>query len=174
MTRQLLTAKGFPTRLRTGFSSPGIRIEQEAGLVDLYWEYTGTALSVFNNITGTLGAEEGYERVKALDGKKGLIWLRPSKVNNTYVLAMRKADADAKGIASISDFATRSRQGERFRIAVNTEFYIRTDGLLPLQQAYRFALPSADILRTETGLIYGLCRTTGPLTSDWSSRRMVG
>ncbi len=88
MTSQLLSAKGYFTRLRMGFATPGIRKEQEAGLIDVYWEYTGTSLLAFNNIRETLSPEETYARVKELDARKGLIWLSPSKVNNTYALAM--------------------------------------------------------------------------------------
>ena len=55
ITSQFLTAKGFRTRVRIGFSTSGIRKELEAGLVDVYWEYTGTALVTFNNVREKLG-----------------------------------------------------------------------------------------------------------------------
>jgi osmoprotectant transport system substrate-binding protein len=143
ITSQFLKAKGFSTRVRTGFSTPGIRTEQTQGLVDVYWEYTGTALLNFH---------------KDLDAKQGLIWLSPSKVNDTYALAMRKADAVAKNIKTISDLSVRIRQGERFRLASNTEFYIRPDGLTPLQRAYRFAFDADDVVRMDPNAIYGALR----------------
>jgi len=158
MTSQLLSAKGYFTRLRMGFATPGIRKEQEAGLIDVYWEYTGTSLLTFNNIRETLSPEETYARVKELDAKKGLIWLSPSKVDNTYALAMRRKDAEARGIATISDLAAHYRQGESLRFACNTEFFLRPDGLLPLQRAYRFALGLEDVIRVDTGAIYDVLR----------------
>ncbi len=158
MTSQLLSAKGFYTRLRMGFATPGIRKEQEAGLIDVYWEYTGTSLLTFNNIRETLSPEETYARVKELDARKGLIWLSPSKVDNSYALAMRRQDAEARGIATISDLAARYRQGESLRFACNTEFYLRPDGLVPLQQAYRFAFGLEDVIRVDTGAIYDVLR----------------
>lgn len=158
MTSQLLRAKGFYTRLRMGFATPGIRKEQEAGLIDVYWEYTGTSLLTFNNVREALGPKESYARVKELDARKDLIWLDPSRVDNTYALAMRRPDAAARGIASISDLAARIREGERFRFASNTEFYIRPDGLGPLQQAYRFAFGPEDVVRLDTGSIYSVLR----------------
>ncbi len=158
MTSQLLRARGLPVRLRTGFASAGIRREQEAGLIDVYWEYTGTALLTFNGIQEALGPEEAYARVKALDAGKGLVWLQPSRVDNTYALAMRRAEAEARGIATISDLAARIRQGERLRLACNTEFYIRPDGLGPLQRAYRFAFELEDVIRVDTGAIYDVLR----------------
>lgn len=158
ITGQFLQAKGYAVRVRTGFATPGIRREQEMGLVDLYWEYTGTSLRTFNNVSDPLSPEETYARVKALDAKKGLVWLTPSRVNNTYALAMRRAEAQAKGIASISDLAVRIRQGEHFKFASNTEFFIRSDGLRPLQQAYRFAFQLEDVIRVDTGAIYDVLR----------------
>jgi osmoprotectant transport system substrate-binding protein len=154
ITSQLLKARGFAVTTKTGFSTSGIRMEQEAGLVDVYWEYTGTSLLTFNDVREPLGPEEAYDRVAELDARKGLIWLSPSRVNNTYALAMRRADAAARGIASISDLAARIRRGEVFRFACNTEFYIRPDGLLPLQRAYQFSFRPEDVVRMETNAVY--------------------
>ena len=39
------------------------------------------------------------------------VWLAPSKVNNTYALAVRRADALGKGMTSISDLAMKLRAG---------------------------------------------------------------
>jgi osmoprotectant transport system substrate-binding protein len=159
ITSQLLQARGFAVTTKTGFSTSGIRREQEAGLVDVYWEYTGTSLLTFNDVREPLGPEEAYDRVAELDARKGLIWLSPSRVNNTYALAMRRADAAARGITSISDLAARVRQGETFQFACNTEFYIRPDGLLPMQRAYQFAFPPGDVVRMETEAVYDFLRT---------------
>jgi len=158
MTSQLLEAKGFSVITRTGFATSGIRKEQEAGLIDLYWEYTGTSLVTFNNVKDALDADETYARVKELDAVKGLVWLTPSRVDNTYALAMRRADAARNRIRTISDLAALVRQGETFRFACNTEFYIRPDGLLPLQRAYRFAFGVGDVVRMDTDGIYDALR----------------
>src|SRR5215210_2504146 len=112
MTSQLLRAKGFTINTRIGFATSGIRREQEAGLIDVYWEYTGTSLITYNNVSEKLGTQEAYDRVRELDARKGLVWLSPSKVDNTYALAMRRADAAARGIASISSLAAKVRGGE--------------------------------------------------------------
>jgi osmoprotectant transport system substrate-binding protein len=163
MTHQLLSAKGFATRLRTGLSTRGVRLEQEAGLIDVYWEYTGTALLVFNAVREKLGPEAAHARVRKLDAAKGLVWLTPSRVDNTYALAMRRADAVERGIASISDLAAQVRSGESFQVGVNTEFYTRMDGLLPLQQAYRFGFGRENVVRMETETIYDRLRDRNQL-----------
>src|SRR5829696_5576796 len=110
MTAQLLRASGLSPHKGTGFATTGVRTLQERGIVDVYWEYTGTSLITFNHVTEKLSADEAYERVRALDAERGLVWLAPSKVDNTYALAMR--GAERKGISSISDLATKVRAGD--------------------------------------------------------------
>ena len=154
MTTQLLKARGFTVHRGNGLTVSGVRDLQERGIIDLYWEYTGTALAVFNGVREKLSPDEAYARVKALDAQRGLVWLTPSKVNNTYALAMRRTDAEAKGVASISDLATRIRAGEVLRLACPLEFPTRADGLKPLQQTYRFEFGAGSVLAMDSGSIY--------------------
>jgi osmoprotectant transport system substrate-binding protein len=160
ITARLLRAKGFRVITRTGFATNGVRTEQELGLVDIYWEYTGTSLTAFNNVAEKLGPHEAYRKVKDLDARKGLVWLLPSKINNTYALAMRRADALERGIASISDLAAKTRNGETFRFLSNTEFYFRSDGLMPLQRAYRFEFGPENVVRMDTDAVYEVLRNS--------------
>lgn len=158
MTSQLLASKGITVEKRSGYGSMGLRQAQEAGSVDLYWEYTGTSLRQFNKVAEKLSPFETYARVKQLDMQKGLIWLEPSRVNNTYALAMRRADASDKGITTISDLATKVMHGERLNFASGYEFYERSDGLGPLQQAYGFQFDRERIVRLDTNVIYQTLR----------------
>jgi osmoprotectant transport system substrate-binding protein len=158
MTSQLLQAKGFKTDKRAGLGTAPLRQAQEAGQVDVYWEYTGTSLITFNKVTDKLDAKATYDKVKELDAAKGLVWLNPSKANNTYALAMRKADAEGKGIKSLSDLATKVKAGENLKLASNAEFYARPDGLAPLQQTYGFEFGRENVVRMDTGLVYQALR----------------
>jgi osmoprotectant transport system substrate-binding protein len=161
MTSQLLRAHGFDAHKGTGFATTGIRTLQERGIIDLYWEYTGTSLTTFNQVTEKLSPEETYERVKALDAQRGLVWLAPSEVNNTYALAMRRADAAAKRIRSISDLAARVRGGEAMRLASTVEFLTRSDGLKPLQRTYGFEFLLGNVVGMDSGAIYNALRREG-------------
>jgi osmoprotectant transport system substrate-binding protein len=158
MTTQLLRAKGFTVDKRAGLGTAAVRQAQEAGQVDVYWEYTGTSLITFNKITDKLDPAGTYAKVKELDAAKGLVWLEPSKANNTYALAMRKADASAKGIKSISDLAGKVKGGENLKLASNAEFYARPDGLAPLQKTYGFEFGRENVVRMDTGLVYQALR----------------
>lgn len=158
ITGEYLTAKGFSVDLRTGLGTSALRQAQEAGQVDLYWEYTGTSLITFNKVTDKLDADATYARVRELDAAKGLVWLNPSRANNTYALAMRKADATAKGIATLSDLAAKQKAGPAMKFGCNAEFYSRQDGLAPLQQAYGFQFGRENVVRMDTGLVYQALR----------------
>ena len=76
----------------------------------------------FNKVTEKLSPAETYARVKQLDLQKGLVWLQPSRVNNTYALAMHRADASDRRIATISDLAATVLKGERLNFASGAEF----------------------------------------------------
>jgi osmoprotectant transport system substrate-binding protein len=158
MTTQLLKAKGFTVDKRAGLGTAALRAAQEAGQIDVYWEYTGTSLITFNKITDKMDAAATYAKVKELDAAKGLVWLNPSKANNTYALAMRQKDAADKGIKSISDLAAKEKAGAKLKFASNAEFYARPDGLKPLQEKYGFEFGRDNIVRMDTGLVYQALR----------------
>ena len=155
ITGQYLTAKGYPVELKTGMGTSLVREALENKQVDLYWEYTGTAfLNFHKNKFANQPADEIYEAVKTKDAEIGIVWLNPSDANNTYALAVRKEDAEAKGLRSLEDLAAKLNAGEELTFGCNIEFYKRDDGLKPLQEAYGFEFPRSDVKRMETGLVY--------------------
>jgi osmoprotectant transport system substrate-binding protein len=158
MTSQLLTSKGFQVETRSGYDTTRLRQAHQAGVVQICWEYTGTSLRVMNNITAPLTSAETYARVKELDAQKGLVWLKPSQVNNSYALAMRRTDATQKGISTISDLAATVASGERAVFATNPEFYERSDGLRPLEHAYGFQFGRERVIRLDTDMVYQVLR----------------
>lgn len=158
MTSQLLKAKGFTVDKRAGLGTAPLRQAQEAGQIDVYWEYTGTSLITFNKVTDKLDAAATYAKVKELDAAKGLVWLNPSKANNTYALALRRKDAEAKGVKSLSQLAEKIKGGEVLKFGCNAEFYARPDGLGPLQETYGFEFGRENVVRMDTGLVYQALR----------------
>jgi osmoprotectant transport system substrate-binding protein len=154
MTAQLLKAKGFEVDKRAGLGTAPLRQAQENGQIDVYWEYTGTSLITFNKITDKLDAAGTYAKVKELDAAKGLVWLDPSKANNTYAFAMRAADAKDKDIVSISDLSAKIKGGDKLTFGSNAEFYARPDGLKPLEDSYGFSFGRDSVKRMDTGIVY--------------------
>lgn len=158
MTTQLLRANGYSVDKRPDLGSSVLRAAQENGQVDVYWEYTGTSLVIYNKVTDKLDADETYKKISALDAEKGITWLNPSKANNTYAFAMRKDEADKEGIVSISDLAKNVGEGKTYKFASNAEFFSRTDGLRPLQDTYKFEFERKNVVRMDGGLTYQALR----------------
>lgn len=154
MTAQLLQAKGFKPDVKAGMGSAVLRQAQESGQIDVYWEYTGTSLITYNKINDRLSPADTYAKVKELDAAKGLVWLNPSKANNTYSLAMNQDEAKKLRIATISDLAAKVKGGAKLTLASNAEFYARPDGLKPLEERYGFEFPRESVKRMDTGLVY--------------------
>ncbi|MCI0508697.1 osmoprotectant transport system substrate-binding protein [Chromohalobacter marismortui] len=157
-TVQLLEAHGYDVDKRAGLGTSVLRQAQENGQVDLYWEYTGNSVILFNDQPQPDNAAETYATAKRLDAEKGLIWLEPSDTNNTYALAMRAADAEERDIHTLSDLAAAMNDGADLTLASNAEFYARDDGLRPLQDAYGFAFPRSSVKRMDSGLTYNALR----------------
>ena len=157
MTTQYLRAKGINTEVTSGLGSTLMRQALESGQLDVVWDYTGTALIVFNKVEEKLDAEQSYARVKQLDAAKGLIWLDASRVNNTYALAMPKERAEP-GLTTLSAYAAKLREkaaDDKARpFAVDMEFAARPDGLEPLKAAYQLPLGRKDVIQLDPGLVY--------------------
>jgi len=154
MTEQLLEANGFDVDKRDGMGSTVLRQAQLSGQVDLYWEYTGTSLVTYNKVEEKLGPDETLARVRELDAERGLTWLDPSGVNNTYALAVNKTiDATAE-IVTLSDLAAAYNAGDAYDFAVNTEFPRRPDGLPGLQEAYGFEVGRRNLKSMNSGLTF--------------------
>jgi osmoprotectant transport system substrate-binding protein len=155
MTVALLKAKGFTPDRKAGMGSAAVRAAMENGQIDVYWEYTGTGLGVFNKITDKFAsAEDAYKKIKEVDAAKGIVWLNMSTVNNTYGFAMNRDDAQKRGIVTMSDLAKAIKGGAKLTFASNAEFYARPDGLPGWQTAYGFEFDRDNVKRMDTGLTY--------------------
>jgi osmoprotectant transport system permease protein len=144
-------------------SQAGVRVERRynlagtqvafdalrSGGIDIYAEYTGTGLrDVLGDVAPVHGAAEAFARVStAFAQRYDLVWLAPFGFNNTYVLMMSHAHAQALGVATISDLATHP-----LRYGMSHEFLERKDGMDALRQAY--ALQIGSLVGMEHDLAY--------------------
>lgn len=154
MTTQYLEAHGFEVDKRDGMGSTVLRKAQVNGQVDLYWEYTGTSLVTYNKVEEKLDADATLERIRELDGEKGLTWLQPSNANNTYAFAVKNGDEDTADVNSLSDLAGKFTDGDGVDIAVNAEFPRRPDGLPGVEETYGFDVGRRNLKSMESGLTY--------------------
>ncbi|QQX59772.1 glycine betaine ABC transporter substrate-binding protein [Pseudomonas chlororaphis] len=161
ITSQYLRSKGYDTRVTGGLGSNLARSAHESGQLDMLWEYTGVSLVAYNHVTERLDSQQSYERVKELDGKKGLVWLTPSKFSNTYALALPKNVADAyPQINSVSDLkhVLDAERQDHHLIALDTEFANRSDGLQGMVKLYGMDLTRKNIRQMDAGLVYTALR----------------
>jgi osmoprotectant transport system substrate-binding protein len=158
MAKILLEQKGFKVDLKTGVGSAIVRQSLLNKQIDLYYEYTGTAYTVYykqKNRKIMTNPHKVYEWVKKKDAAKGLVWLTPVHFNNTYTLMMRKAQAQRLGIKSISDLSAYvNKHPDKLVIGVNAEFWERSDGFKPLMKTYGFRVPYDKIRKMDSGLVY--------------------
>jgi osmoprotectant transport system substrate-binding protein len=155
MTVALLKAKGFTPDRKAGMGSAAVRSALENGQIDVYWEYTGTALAVFNKITDKFdSADAAYKKIKEVDGAKGIVWLDMSRANTKYAFAMNADDAKKRGVVTMSDYAKAVKADPKLTFASNAEFYSRPDGLPGWQKTYGFEIDRDNVKRMDTGLVY--------------------
>jgi osmoprotectant transport system substrate-binding protein len=158
----LLERNGFSVELKTGVGSVVARKSLLNGQIDLYYEYTGTAYTVFYKKSDRAVMTDRravYQWVKEADAERGLIWLDPVQFNNTYTLMMREEHARKLGIQRIGDLASYVQDHpDQLTLGVNAEFWERPDGLKPLMEHYGFQVPFDRIKRMESGLVYKALR----------------
>lgn len=148
---QVLEAE-LPVSVERRFNLAGTQVAFEAlraGEIDLYAEYTGTALlNILHDDApaGTPGAV--FARVsETFRQRYALAWLAPFGFDNTYVLLMRRDIASKHGIRKLSDLAA-----VPLRYAVSHEFLQRPDGMQGLRRVY--SLNEASLVGIEHDLAY--------------------
>lgn len=158
----LLEQEGFDVTLKTGVSSVICRDSLLNDQIDLYYEYTGTAYTVYydqNDPRIMRDPEQVYQWVKSRDADKGLTWLAPVQFNNTYTLLMRAEQAEKLAIRSLSDLASYvNDHPDDLVFAVGSEFYERPDGYKKVLDTYSFEVPLNNIKKMQIGLTYKALR----------------
>jgi glycine betaine/choline ABC-type transport system substrate-binding protein len=121
-----------------------------AGSIDVYPEYSGTALTAILHKPASGDRNAVMKTVSAEYERRGLKWSPPLGFENTFAMIVRRSDAQKFGLRRISDLHT--VEGN-FRPGFGYEFVERPDGWNGLQSKY--ALHFAQPPRTmDLGLTY--------------------
>lgn len=105
-----------------------------SGEIDLYPEYTGTALVAVLKGKVQSDPQAVYDEVKGFYEKNfGLTWLKPDAVNNGYAILVRPDTAKTYGLATLSDLG---KAADKLVIGAGPEFQDRADGLPGLKATY--------------------------------------
>jgi glycine betaine/choline ABC-type transport system substrate-binding protein len=121
-----------------------------AGGLDLYPEYTGTALTAILQERPVSDPAAARARVAAEYARRwNLVWGPPLGFENTFALVVRGSDAKRLGLAKISDLAAHPELKPGF----GYEFLEREDGYKGLAGAYGLAFEKRPV-EMDLGLLY--------------------
>lgn len=120
------------------------------GDIDLYVEYTGTALMSLLGEPQQTDPHAVLQRVRQIYAERfNLVWLEPLGFNNTYTMTVRRADAVRNGWRTISDLKP---VAHTLRAGFSPEFLERPDGYPGFQKHY--GIRYGDVFDMHSGLMY--------------------
>ena len=134
LVAQALEAEGVPVirKLNLGGTfvcDAGVR----SGDLDIYVEYTGTAVSAIFHEEVPRDRTQALARARSLYADHQLSVLDPLGFNNTFTILVRGEDARAQGLRTIDDLRSLA---PRWRPGFGHEFLQREDGYPGLVSAY--------------------------------------
>jgi osmoprotectant transport system substrate-binding protein len=145
MFQVTLEAQGFEVEnaATPNLSTPDVRNALVVGDIDMYPEYTGTALKTFVTPPVSDAAILGdpivsWQTASANDTANHIVWGQPTAYSNTWAYALRGAFAQANGVETLSDLvAYATANPTRIVFLSSNEFYLRqNDGVRAMLAAY--------------------------------------
>lgn len=126
-----------------------------SGALDIYPEYTGTALAAILEKPVMQDHDAVFQEVASTYRSKfGLQWMEPLGFNNTYAMVVRAEDAERDGLRTISDFA---RVSADRTIGFSFEFAERQDGYQGFIKTYEMKF-NREPKTVDLALIYRALR----------------
>ena len=165
---------GYAVDDNTGLGTTAVNREALlAGEIDIYPEYTGTAISNFFRDVDYVDSDQilqfsndayaAYATVASLDASiNDVVWLQPAPMNNTFALAILRSFSEANGITTVADLADYVNAGNTTRIALSDEFAQRPDGYPAFESLYGFSVGQDN----QTILAGGTPAQTSQLLND--------
>lgn len=133
----------------------GTLLAQQAllsGAIDLYPEYTGTALTAILRQPASGESGKVFENVKSVyKSRFQLAWMPPFGFNNSFAMVVRRGDAT--GIRTLSEAAS----ARPWRLGVGYEFMQRPDGFPGLARTYGLKMAATPVTM-DLGLLYSALR----------------
>lgn len=121
-----------------------------SGAIDLYPEYTGTALTAILKRPVLSDPKTVLDRVREGYRQWELVWLDPLGFNNTFAMVVRSDDVRERHLETITDAA---RDARPWRLGVGYEFVQRPDGLDGLVKKYGLRIDGQPVTM-DLGLLY--------------------
>lgn len=131
---QALEAKGYDVTLKSNIGSTEI-IDKSltSGQIDMYPEYTGTALTVVFDASGSEdSAQATYDAAKAKYEARGQTLLEMTPFSDSDAIAVLKQTADKYGLEQVGDL----KKVPNLSLGGQPQFRSRTQGLPGLRKNY--------------------------------------
>jgi len=126
-----------------------------SGAIDLYPEYSGTALTAVLKLPPSKDPAAVMALVRAAYRQQWhLEWLRPLGFNNTFAMMVRGDIARRTGIRTLSEAA----RTQAWKLGAGYEFKQRPDGLAGLLAAYKLRT-DGDPVTMDLGLLYAALKS---------------
>jgi glycine betaine/choline ABC-type transport system substrate-binding protein len=120
------------------------------GDIDLYPEYTGTALTAVLKQPPVTDRAAALEQVRSAYRRQwGLEWLTPLGFNDTFAMIVRGETARAGNLKTLSEAAAK----QPWRLGAGYEFQQRPDGLAGLVKTYGLRVNGQPVTM-DLGLLY--------------------
>ena len=122
-----------------------------SGQIDVYPEYTGTALTAILKLPPAANPKTVLDQVRAAYEKRWRIqWLGPFGFNNSFAIVVRGGEARRGRVHTISDAA---RYRKDWTLGAGYEFLERPDGFRGLVKTYGLEI-QGQIETMDLGLLY--------------------
>src|SRR6266403_2205958 len=152
LAQHIETKTGIPVERKTNLGGTLlVHKALQAGELDLYVEYTGTALTAVLNESPQGGSHAVYNRVKQLYSDRFHFEVtEPLGFENTFAMVIRGDDAQKLHLRKISDIAPLA---PKWRAGVGYEFLERPDGFRGWSDRYNLHFAGTPKVM-DLGLIY--------------------
>lgn len=159
ITADALTAAGGKTSNSNLTGSSTVRTSLTAGRIDMYWEYDGTQWLDYDKHTKPIASGEPaqYQATAKEDLAKNKVkWLTPSKLNDSYAVAIRPDATGALGkVSTMSDMAAFIKANpDQGTFCGASEFLNRSDGFPAIEKAYGFKITPKNLSTVELSIDY--------------------
>jgi osmoprotectant transport system substrate-binding protein len=141
MTADVLGAHGFTITNNFSAKDKAIGDALNTGVIDMYWQYTGTELGDYLGLTGFPTAlAAAFTFVQQKDVANNLCWVAPTQFDDTNGIAIKSSQTSTFG-TSLAAFGSYLTSHSSTKVCIMSEFLTRPDGLPGLVSKYGW--PSA-------------------------------
>lgn len=121
------------------------------GSIDMYPEYTGTALTAVLKLPASNNPSQVFERISHdYSSRWNLHWMPSLGFNNTFAMVVRGETARSGNLTTITDAAKRANP---WKLGVGYEFLQRSDGYKGLVSTYGMRVDGQPV-SMDLGLLY--------------------